>query len=367
MSKKLKELINDYKKSYNLYDAFTVQIYHLIENIIKESGIKIHTIDGRTKDIDSLKKKTLKKEKQYRDFFDVTDLSGIRIVCFSLDQVDQVAKIIKKNFIILNKYSVDKRKIMDPDRFGYLSLHYVVKISKTRANLTEYTKYRDLKCEIQIRTLLQHTWAEIEHDLGYKSEIAVPNNIKRKFYRLAGLLEIADDEFNTVIKIIDSYSKKVTKRIDSSPKKVSIDKISLESYILNSQLIKTIDKEIANRTGTRYHTHFYTVEIENYLKITNFFDIATIDQLDKHLEEKSELIVEFADQWYSRHVQDDDYGRGGVTMGISIFYLGFILAGSTQDYDRIKNYCKIINLFEDKSSAKTIIEIYNMSLADTKS
>ena len=50
--------------------------------------------------------------------------------------------------------------------------------------LTEYT------FEIQFRTVLQHAWAEIEHDLGYKTEFGIPLDVRREFSRVAGLLEI---------------------------------------------------------------------------------------------------------------------------------------------------------------------------------
>lgn len=85
---------------------------------------------------------------------------------------------------------------MEPDRFGYCSVHYVVEMSQKRLNLYEHQAYEGLKCEIQIRSVLQHAWAEIEHDLGYKSEIAIPKRIRRNFSRLAGLLEIADKEIS---------------------------------------------------------------------------------------------------------------------------------------------------------------------------
>ena len=64
--------------------------------------------------------------------------------------------------------------------------------------LPEYARYDGLKAEIQVRTILQHAWAEIEHDIQYKSVEVIPTPIRRRFMALAGLLEIADREFQTI-------------------------------------------------------------------------------------------------------------------------------------------------------------------------
>lgn len=60
---------------------------------------------------------------------DIKDISGIRIITFFPDDVDAVAKLIQKEFAIDYSQSVDKRILLDPDRFGYLSLHYVAKLT----------------------------------------------------------------------------------------------------------------------------------------------------------------------------------------------------------------------------------------------
>lgn len=86
----------------------------------------------------------------------------------------------------------------DPTRFGYQSKHYLVKHLDTRAALPEYTRFSDRIAEIQVRTILQHAWAEIEHDIQYKSSSVLPRTIRRRFGALAGLIEIADREFQAI-------------------------------------------------------------------------------------------------------------------------------------------------------------------------
>jgi putative GTP pyrophosphokinase len=82
-----------------------------------------------------------------------------------------VAELIEREFVIDRDNTVDKRKQLDPDRFGYLSLHHIVQLGPTRSQLVEYSSFGGIKAEIQTRSILQHSWAEVEHDLGYKSSI----------------------------------------------------------------------------------------------------------------------------------------------------------------------------------------------------
>src|SRR5438309_774277 len=68
------------------------------------------------------------------------------------------------------------------------------------ANLASVVKriLADSVAEIQVRTILQHSWAEIEHDIQYKSVSVIPAEIRRRFMSLAGMLEIADREFQAI-------------------------------------------------------------------------------------------------------------------------------------------------------------------------
>src|SRR5262249_19087167 len=89
-------------------------------------------------------------------------------------------------------------ELIEKERFGYQSVHYLVRIRSERAELAEYQRFAGFIAEIQVRTILQHAWAEIEHDIQYKSTSAIPSEIRRRFMQLAGLLEIADREFQAI-------------------------------------------------------------------------------------------------------------------------------------------------------------------------
>jgi putative GTP pyrophosphokinase len=105
--------------------------------------------------------------------------------------------MVECEFVIDWENSVDKGELLSPDRFGYLSVHYVASLSPSRLALPEYKQYGSIKAEIQVRSILQHAWAEIERGLGYRNQ-TMPGRVRRRFSMVAGLLEMADKEFRDI-------------------------------------------------------------------------------------------------------------------------------------------------------------------------
>ncbi|EGW37927.1 RelA/SpoT domain-containing protein [Desulfosporosinus sp. OT] len=162
------DIIAKFDQVYPVYSDFTNVTENLLKGILQLKGINVHSITSRVKSRESLKRKANREDDKYTKLEDITDLAGIRIITYFADQVDLIASFVEEEFEVDRSNSVDKRELIDPEKFGYLSLHYVVKLPPFRLQLIEYQRFKDCKLEIQIRSILQHTWAEIEHDLGYK-------------------------------------------------------------------------------------------------------------------------------------------------------------------------------------------------------
>ncbi len=329
-----KEILRKFDEIRPIYDGFTQKMEELAKELLNASSIVVHSVTSRTKGKKSLIGKIQRESEKYQNLEDITDLSAIRITCWFLEQVPMVAKLMKENFEVIDRFSVDKREIMDPDRFGYLSLHYIVRLAQSRKTLQEYKRYTGFYCEIQIRTILQHTWAEIQHDLGYKSQIGIPKSVKRRFYRLAGLLELADDEFQGLRKDFEHYSKIVEERLERKDKGLLIDKVSLDNYVKRSEIVNKIDGAIVSFFEGRARL-ISPVPREEDLKILEFFSIKTIDELDEILKERYHDILKFAKKW----IRSDN--SGSIRKGITIFYLGYVLAIETRDEEKIKRYLRI--------------------------
>ncbi|MDQ1739789.1 MAG: pyrophosphokinae, partial [Pseudonocardiales bacterium] len=148
-------------------------------------------------DVTNFTEKLQRKRDRYDSPFDqIMDLAGLRIITYYLEDVDTVENLLAREFEIDWNNSLDKGKQLNPDQFGYLSRHFVVKLKSPRIDLQEWAPFRGLVAEIQVRTALQHAWAAVNHKLEYKAEDEVPLELKRGLHRLSALFEIADGQFS---------------------------------------------------------------------------------------------------------------------------------------------------------------------------
>lgn len=232
------EIVNRHRKLFGTYEILARRLEGLIMDLLKANGVKVHFSESRAKTTDSLVEKLNRPGKSYQDPFNqIPDLSGIRIVLYYQDDVERVGEIIGREFEIIEKSEEDQFRNYSPDQFGYLSRHYIVKLSQQRASLAEWNGFKELHSEIQVRTVLQHSWAAVSHALQYKREGDVPILLRRKLHRLAGLFELADEQF---IEIRDERIRLVNESSTSEDSKGSelIDSLSIEKYILRSDNFK---------------------------------------------------------------------------------------------------------------------------------
>ena len=230
MQDKILDCENWYKNNKGLYEACGETVKRLIETVLEEKKIPYHSIQFRVKEEGSFLTKC--QNKKYEDpISQITDICGLRIITYTNHDVDKIKSVIEQEFNIDEANSVDKIKQMKEDQVGYLSAHYVATINQEREGLTEYHRYKDLKFEIQIRTLLQHAWAEIEHDRSYKFSGELPREIKRRFYLVAGTLELLDREFDCLSDEIDTYANEVREETERGNLDVAINSVSLLEYL----------------------------------------------------------------------------------------------------------------------------------------
>ena len=217
-------------------------------------------IDSRVKSYESLEGKLRLKGSKYHSLADITDIMGVRVITYYVDDVDRVASLVERLFTVDWENSVDKRKLLEIDSFGYLSLHYICS--------TPSFPYR---FEVQMRTLLPHAWANMDHDTGYKSGVEIPSRYLRSMSRMAGLLELVDEEFSKIHVELADYRRRVQALVASGNlSDVPLDGDSFRSYLelkpfdaLNKRIAKMNQAEIQEVPLAQYLTVFKGLGFQN--------------------------------------------------------------------------------------------------------
>lgn len=367
-------ILAEYDSNKALYTTFLMQMGNLMRSLIEFEDVKISSMDSRIKDKESLSKKIDKKQTdlfkgskkykyKYNNLKDLTDICGIRICTFYSDDVDKIANIIEKEFTVDTINSIDKRISIEPDKFGYLSLHYIVSLPKNRLNLTENSSFKNIKFEIQIRSMLQHTWAEIEHDLGYKSAEGLPKEIKRDFSRLAGLLEIADKEFLSIRDYLDDYQDKVNKIIQSplittEAKDISIDRITLKELVKSDFFIQQFNF-ITKETGVLFNYSLTDSDGDSLTTAFDFLNILTIKDLKQLLEESNLLLIATIKQEYS-----DPESVNLLDKTVLFYSLYYKILKESMPAETFKTIYNILNVSANyKERHSTLLELYNIIIS----
>jgi putative GTP pyrophosphokinase len=187
-----------YRSKRQQYERLAELVKNLIHGLAEKTAI--HVVSARAKTEESFGQKSNRQNDdgslKYNDpLSQIEDLAGVRVICYTVSQVESLCELIEREFDITEK--IDKGKeLLSAGQVGYISKHFVVRLTRDRLNLPEYAPYSSFKCEVQIRTIFQHAWAEIEHQLQYKQSSNA--ELKSRFQALAGFIQVADREFENV-------------------------------------------------------------------------------------------------------------------------------------------------------------------------
>lgn len=226
---KHESILAEYAENKFNYEKLAEKVCGIIEEQLKEEGVNFLSITARVKTKESIKGKL--DRKSYDDIGELTDIVGLRIITYTESEIPKAEKIIRDSFKIHDGDCIDKSKTMAVNEFGYKSVHYVCDLGEERARISEYKHIHKISFEIQLRTILQHAWAEIEHDRNYKFAGELPKHLKRRFFLLAGALELLDREFENLSLDIDTYANEQQKKIENNEYDEAINTINVNEYI----------------------------------------------------------------------------------------------------------------------------------------
>ena len=217
-----KEQIKEtYEKYHKLFSVILKNIQTKITGEIQLNPKPVYK--SRIKSFDSYYSKLLRlksqEAKEANKLVCLTDMMGIRIICAFLQDISTVENQIKKTYQI--KEIEHKGNPNNVREFGYESTHILIGIPADCLNLDEIEDEEirnlpipeNLVCEIQVRTILQDAWAEVEHELIYKQEFTpFDAPLRRKLASVNASLNLADIIFQEIRDYQEKLQKEVAER-----------------------------------------------------------------------------------------------------------------------------------------------------------
>ena len=282
VEKKIDEFRDYYRNNYDFLNS-ALKVFLKLFN----SHYFFESVSGRIKDIDECVGKFKRKylpnlenlgsDYEIKDY--ITDLIGIRIVCLYLIDIDIIRKALKKDFNELEFTDKTEQIERTEDKFGYRSLHLELILNNKNANLPEYKEYKDLRFELQIRTIIQDAWSILDHKIKYKKSI--PHDLKRRINRLSALFEVADEEFFRISEKIRSEEHKARNRIEKYAKVRKDKPIDVFSFLFIAR------KYFQDYNFIEYKADGFVEEILNFNK--NFSENDFNNSLKKYLNKVKKI------------------------------------------------------------------------------
>lgn len=329
-------LLDEYREALPVLESLKAEMLDRLHKAIEQSHLYVTAIESRVKTEKSLAGKLALKGSKYDTLSDITDLVGARVITFYTDDVDRVAAMAEQNFEIDWDNSVDKRKLHQLDSFGYNSLHYVCR-------LPGY----DFRFELQLRTTLQHAWAAINHDTGYKNDVEIPKEYMRRMNRLAGLLEMADDEFSRIRTELNDYRRRVQTLVRNG----KLDDVLLDGDTFRSFLQARPFDTLNRRIAAINQAEIQEVDIMGYLSVFRAMGCNTLGDI-------SRIIQRYSDDAYAlaRHqLGNTDLDIIASSLGIQNICIVYILSqgGGKIGLVRLFNAINGVNPFNEQLADMT--------------
>jgi len=279
----------------------------------------VRSITGRVKSRESITNKLRRPDKRYARLTDMTDLVGARVITMLADDVRAVVEVLEDAFDVDGENCWDMSWTLGTEDFGYRSVHYIV--SPRAAGVSREDEWgRELKCEVQVRSLLQDAWAQIAHDFSYKSLLSVPETAHRRMSLAAGLLETADREFGELRDAVASYRTGIEAAQDAPED--SIGRAAVARVLSSDEDVFGVDRSIAADVESALLAA-PTGYLDHYVKMLTCAGFRNISEAVARLVADSACVRAFGAAVARRRKRPRIMYRG-----ISLFYLCYFVSAT---------------------------------------
>ena len=196
MGVKAERWVTSYAGNFHNVEAAAKVVEETIYDTLQGRALDVHLVKTRAKSLDSVREK-IERQEYGNPAAQFDDLIGARVITLFEHAVPEAIDYLRGRFDVDEERSVNKTQALKMRQVGYRSHHLVVKARRPGDGPVGDVLRRTF-IEIQVKSVLAHSWAEIEHSLRYKIGTGIPQELGRRFDALAGALELADREFSGI-------------------------------------------------------------------------------------------------------------------------------------------------------------------------
>lgn len=327
--------LEQYQQLHSGEKAFRNLIYLLLTNSAK---VSLNRIESRIKERNEcINKFNLKYRKElenndvdYQINNYITDLIGVRVITNYESDIEIAVNILKENFEVIEITDKTSQLRQKGDAFGYKGIHLDLKLSSERAKLPEYLGIAHFQFEVQVRSLVQNAWSEIDHKLKYKRSLS--EELKRRVISLAALFEVADREFDAI-------------------------KNETKAELQKQERIEFLDEEVLTPFSLLFilkkyfpETQFEDYKVEGFLSEILNLKPLSFGQISKLFEQHFQFVKEY--QGYREQIFNDKMNPYTVTRHLLYLYNSQIFESMLFNMQRASFNFWTIGLPQAESSNK---------------
>lgn len=180
-----RRIYEEYERDWSEWDALAKHVRTTVDDLLSKESIHAWVF-ARAKVAESFTRKVVVESKTPAE---VGDCAGVRVVLPYESQIQEVERLLRERFTLIRREQ--KRDALAYNEVGYLGVHLDLRL---RATDPEVERFGTRPFELQLRTIAQAAWAEVSHEQLYKPPADVPDELKRRIYRLVALVELFDNE-----------------------------------------------------------------------------------------------------------------------------------------------------------------------------
>lgn len=292
--------INKIEQEHKLLEpvAFSIhdKLREVLQKLIDENEIRLAVpFRTRVKELWAILDKAKNRRFQIREtILELPDVIGVRVMPLFVREINKVAELIRENFEVVDTYFPQDK--VSGNACTQSCLQMVFRLPEDWFVTPQMKKFKDLRVELQIRSIPQHNRSQVLSLLQYKQEPNIPRELKSSINRISALLELVDIEIERLLFERDNYLETIPGIMEMP-----------DDYVLNVDVLRYIlDLHLPEANKSIKENYWGLLEnlivldlstkntlleiIETYKTRALEIDKAVVDNMLKNYNRKKEMV-----------------------------------------------------------------------------